>query len=130
MLHFYKPALHLAGHSIELALKSHLRAKGHSLSDLSRIRHSLMGALDACKLLGIEAPSEMDWHYLNFLSEAHEHHEFRYSHLDHPPYMEREDWARLAEWALRVAAPAVAASQPGSSIEAMLARIRQVFASG
>lgn len=127
---FRTPTLHLAAHSIELAMKSFLRAKGRSLAELIRLRHSLIDILEACKALGMDAPTELDRHYLNFLSEAHENHDFRYVHLDHPPHMERADWARLAEWALRAAIPAVsdATPPPGSLTHAMLARVYKLFA--
>ena len=127
---FRTPALHLAAHSIELAMKSFLRAEGCSLEELIRLRHSLVDILAACEARGMQALADADGPYLGFLSEAHEQQEFRYPHLNRPPHMEREDWARLAEWALRAAIPAVSDATPpaGSLSGTMLARVDKVFA--
>jgi hypothetical protein len=46
-------AYHLAGHSIELALKSFLRARGSSLKSLRSIGHSLTKLVDEAEARGL-----------------------------------------------------------------------------
>ena len=72
-------------------------------------------------------PSVDDWDRINFLSEAHANHEWRYAHTDRPPHMEREDWISVAEWALRAALRAVAenAAQDPEKIDATVWRMEQ-----
>ena len=101
--HYRTQRLHLAAHGIELALKSFLRAKGYTLDKLRALGHSLRAAVRDCKKHGMTPPSVDDWDRINFLSEAHANHEWRYAHTDRPPHMEREDWISVAEWALRAA---------------------------
>jgi hypothetical protein len=103
------PRLYLATHGIELAMKSHLRANGSTLRQLTGLGHSLTKTLAACLSTDMEAPSEQRHRALEFLSVAHERHEFRYGHTDHPPHMDHRNWINVALWALRAAIPAVAA---------------------
>lgn len=112
---YRNPRLHLVTQGIELAMKSFLRAKGWALDRLIHLGHSLTRILEACEALEMKRPSEENRRALEFLSAAHEHHEFRYGHTDRPQHMDRPDWISLAVWGLRAAIPAVAAdtSPPG-----------------
>jgi HEPN domain-containing protein len=53
------PALFLACHGLELALKSYLRAKGAPLTKLRAIRHSIIAALNDCVAQGLVTPRKM-----------------------------------------------------------------------
>jgi hypothetical protein len=109
LLRYRTPRLHLVSHGVELAMKAHLRANGFTLRELKRLGHSLTKLLSVCLGNDIEAPSEQRHRALEFLSAAHEQHDFRYGHTDHPPHMGHRHWIKVASWALRAAAPAVAA---------------------
>jgi hypothetical protein len=103
------PRLHLAAHGVELALKSHLRARGYSIAQLINIGHSLVKCLAHCEQLGLSMSEDKDvLGCFQFMSEAHANHEWRYGHKDHPPHMEYEEWSVVARWALGAAIPAVA----------------------
>lgn len=107
------PQLHLAAHGTELALKAHLRAKRYPLKHLTQLGHSLTDALAECNKTGMEWPHPEVLRPLEFLSAAHEAHEFRYAHVSRPPHMDRSDWIVAATWALRSAIPAVARRHAG-----------------
>jgi hypothetical protein len=100
--------LHLVAHGIELALKSHLRAKGYTLNRLINLGHDPRRVAKECTRLGMQGPSEQVQAHLNFLSKAHESQEFRYAHTKGPRHMDRPDWIIVTDWAVRAAIPAVA----------------------
>jgi hypothetical protein len=124
-LYYRCQALYLACHGIELALKSHLRAKEFSLRRLINIGHSLTKALERSIGTGMEPPPAEILHRIRFLSAAHEEHVFRYAHLHRPPHMDRADWIVVTTWSLRTAIPAVALSS-GCAQERMQRDVTQL----
>jgi len=103
----YVPARYLACHGIELALKSHLRARGYRLGQLIDIGHSIDRALRAANSTGMKQPPMRVLYTLEFAEEIHFKHEYRYPHLHRPKFIESVYLIYAGAWALREAADAV-----------------------
>jgi hypothetical protein len=76
------PALYLACHGTELALKSHLRANGYTLSQLKHrnIRHSISELLSHGLKSGMRKPPALIRTVLDFANGVHQSHDYRYPH--------------------------------------------------
>jgi hypothetical protein len=75
------PAYSLMGRSLELALKSFLRARGLSVKDLRGVGHDLAKAFRKARELGLRRVVELhDFHgeSIDGLSDAYRNHRFRY----------------------------------------------------
>jgi hypothetical protein len=123
------PALYLACHATELALKSHLRAHGYSVKKLAspEIGHQIAVALSLSLQTGMKRPPKRVQSVLAFADAVHQNHDYRYPYAGVRPL---PIWCFVlaAGWALREAAPAVARSSPSIGVDVMRTRARAAIA--
>jgi len=120
------PALYLACHGIERAIKSHLRAKEYSLDALIGIRHSIAKALSHARDTGMRKPPVRIAAVLQFVEEIHRDDEYRYPH-SLVRAIEVRYFLLAGAWALRAAAPAVSRSPASVSLSVMRYRSTELM---
>lgn len=100
------PPLYLACHATELALKSHLRAKGYSLERLRslEIGHKIAVAASQALETGMRKPPARIGDALAFADAVHRNHDYRYPHAG-VETVSLWYFVLAAGWALREAAP-------------------------
>jgi hypothetical protein len=81
---------------MELAVKSHLRARGYSLKHLMGIGHSLCRALSQAASTGMAPPPDRVQRIFAFAETVHFRNEYRYPHLHKPLVIEGMAWSSLA----------------------------------
>jgi len=122
------PALYLACHATELALKSHLRANGYAMSDLAsrEIGHRIGVALSIALETGRSKPPARVKAVLDFANAVHREHHYRNPHAG---VRALPIWyfVLAAGWALREAAPAVARKTPGIGVAVLRTRARDAI---
>ena len=104
------PALFLACHGLELALKAYLRAKGARLSQLRAIRHSIIAALNDCVAQGLASPPQVVADILTIVEWPHASYAYRYWSTYRQVIIDRRLLLRAGAWASCAVLPAVAQS--------------------
>jgi hypothetical protein len=102
------PATFLGCHGIELALKSHLRARGMKIEELRRINHSLLRGLNQCIQRGMDEPPSDVWRVFDRANKVHVTDEHSYGHTHHPRLIATHYLLLAGRWSLVASATAVA----------------------